>query len=305
MPVPEQLASQFRQQYPLLQYFTDRAFGVEIEVYGLNYVVTPLDGSIIKPYNISSRGRDGRWVDQLCLNHDLNLGAVRNSWHFEEDGSIIGRGGAELISPILSGLAGLSEVYRALQLLGEIEKVKINESCGFHVHHGVNRETYTCEQLKELVRIVHPMEDEFYLLIPGERQSAETCRPLELDVEAFLKECDGLCEREGCRVRRLWYSMENRYDPQADKRYDKTRYHGLNLHSYWYRSTIEFRYHSAVLENIPEAMQWIIFTQFLVEMSQNNIPALCFDSKANKWLQTIYRIYQKFGYSDRIQPLPG
>jgi len=305
MPVPEWLALQLRQQFPLLQYFTNRPFGVEIEVYGLDYVVTPLDGSIIKPYNISSRGRDARYVDQVCLNYSLQLGADRNSWHFEEDGSIIGRGGAELISPILSGLDGLSEAYRALQLLCEIDKLKINESCGFHVHHGVDRETYTCEHLKELVRIVHPMEEEFYLLIPGSRQDAQTCRPLELHLATFLADCDGTCEREGCRVMRLWYSTANRYDPEADKRYDKTRYHGLNLHSYWYRSTIEFRYHSAVLDNIHEAMQWIIFTQFLVEMSQNHIPAISFDSKANKWLETIYRIYQKFGFADRIQPLPG
>jgi hypothetical protein len=305
MSVPEPLASQLRQQYPLLQYFTDRPFGVEIEVYGLDYVVTPLDGSIIKPYNISSRGRNASYVDQLCVNYRIQLAADRNSWHFEEDGSIIGRGGAELISPILSGLEGLNEVYRALQLLCEIDKVKTNESCGFHVHHGVDQETYQCQQIKELVRIVHPMEDEFYLLIPGNREKAETCRPLELNMETFLADCDGTCEREGCRARRLWYSRENRYDAKADSRYDKTRYHGLNLHSYWYRSTIEFRYHSAVLENIHEAMQWIIFTQFLVEMSQNHIPTISFDPKANKWLQTIYRVYQRFGYSDRIQPLPG
>ncbi|HVO82873.1 MAG TPA: amidoligase family protein [Syntrophobacteria bacterium] len=305
MPVPQGVASQLRQQYPLLHYFTDRPFGVEIEICGLGYVVTPLDGGIIKPYNISSRGRDARWVDQLYLDHGLRLGADRDSWHFEEDGSIIGRGGAEFISPILSGLDGLIEVYRALKVLCEIDKVKINASCGFHVHHGVDRETYTCEQLKALVRIVRPMEAEFYLLIPGERKNAETCRPLELDVEAFLKDCDGTCEREGCRARRLWYSKQNRYDPEADRRYDRTRYHGLNLHSYWYRSTIEFRYHAAVLENIHEAMQWIIFTQFLVEMSRNHIPIISFDPKANKWLRTIYTIYRKFDYSDRIQPSPG
>jgi hypothetical protein len=305
MTAPRWLAPQLRQRYPLLQHFTDRPFGVEIEIFGLDYLVTPLDGGIIKPYNIRSRGRDAQWLDQLCLDHSLSLGADRNSWHFEEDGSIIGRGGAELISPILSGLEGLSEVYRALKVLCGIDKVKTNESCGFHVHHGVDRETYHCEQIKDLVRIVHPMEEEFYLLIPGNRQKAETCRPLELNMATFLADCDGTCDREGCRARRLWYSKENRYDPEADRRYDKTRYHGLNLHSYWYRSTIEFRYHSAVLENIHEAMQWIIFTQFLVEMSRSHIPAISYDPEANKWLQTIYRIYRKFGYSDRIQPLPG
>jgi len=305
MLLPERPELQLKKQYPMLQYCTDRPFGVEIEVCGLDYVIIPFDESIIKPYNISSRARDGQYFDRLCLKYGIDIDSHRDSWHFAEDASIIGRGGAELVSPILSGLEGIEEVHRALQLLCDIEKVRVDESCGFHVHHGVDRETYSCEELKQLVRIVHPMEEEFYLLIPGERQTAATCRPLELPIEAFLKACDGSCESEGCRVRRLWYSTENRFDPKADRRYDKTRYHGLNLHSYWYRSTIEFRYHSGVLNNIPEAMQWIIFTQFLVEMSRDHIPTISFDPNANQWLQTIYKIYRRFGYADRIQPLPG
>ncbi|HYA04061.1 MAG TPA: amidoligase family protein [Syntrophobacteria bacterium] len=305
MTVSQSQGLELKRQYPLLQYFTDRPFGVEMEVCGLDYVIIPFDEGMIKPYNISSRARDGRYFDQLCLKYGIDIDSDRDSWRFQEDASIIGRGGAELVSPILSGLKGLNQVYRALQLLSDLEKVRVDESCGFHVHHGVNPETYTCEQIKELVRIVHPMEKEFYLLIPGDRHNAETCRPLELPVEAFLKACDGSCDSEGCRARRLWYSGDNRYDPKADLRYDKTRYHGLNLHSYWYRSTVEFRYHSAVLNNIHEAMQWIIFSQFLVEMSRDHIPVISFDPHANKWLQTIYRIYRKFGYSDRIKPLPG
>ncbi|NIP28553.1 MAG: hypothetical protein GWO38_33275, partial [Phycisphaerae bacterium] len=78
-------------------------------------------------------------------------------------------------------------------------------------------------------------------------------------------------------------------------------YHGLNLHSYWFRSTIEFRYHSAVLHHIDDAMQWIIFSQFLVEMSQGHIPTIHFHNNGNKWLQTIYVIYHALGYSDRIK----
>jgi hypothetical protein len=74
----------------------------------------------------------------------------------------------------------------------------------------------------------------------------------------------------------------------------------LNLHSYWYCSTVEFRYHSAVLENIHEAMQWIIFTQFLVELSDGTIPVVDYYPKANKWMQTIYKIYLAFGHKDRI-----
>jgi hypothetical protein len=80
-----------------------------------------------------------------------------------------------------------------------------------------------------------------------------------------------------------------------------TRYHGLNLHSYWYRSTVEFRYHAAVLEQLDEAMQWIIFTQFLVELSAGRLPIIDYHSKGNKWMKTIYKVYLAFGHMNRIK----
>ncbi len=211
--------------------------------------------------------------------------------------------GAELVSPILSGIEGLVQAYQAIQFLNEIEGVNIDGSCGFHVHHGVDRDVYSCENVKELVRLIHPMESLFYLLIPGKRQEKSTCRPMEIDVKAFLEDCDPVCGPSNCRLKKLWYSPGNRYDPEEAKypRYDKTRYHGLNLHSYWYRSTIEFRYHSAVLHHVDDAMQWIIFSQFLVGMSQGHIPTISFHNNGNKWLQTIYVLYHALGYSDRIK----
>jgi len=293
----------------MLNYFTDRTFGVEIEFYGLNYVMTPLDQGIIKHYNISSKAKDGRRVQQLAVDAKVALGSDRAAWHFEEDTSVRGqthtRYGAELVSPILSGIEGLVQTYRAFQFLAEIEGVNIDKSCGLHVHHGVDKTVFGCEELKQLVRIINPIEKLFYLMIPGERHKAKTCRPMEINVEAFLDCCDPVCGPENCRVKRLWYSIENRYDPEGAKypRYDKTRYHGLNLHSYWYRSTIEFRYHSAVLHQIDEAMQWVIFSQFLVELSQGKVPTISFHTNGNKWLQTIYVIYHALGYSDRIRDL--
>lgn len=301
--------SAIRMRYPMLQYFTDRPFGVEIEAYGLQYVLIPPDKGIIKSHNISSVSKDGRRFDDLLTDHSLCLGSDKDSWHLEEDSSIRHRGGVELISPILRGLEGLVEVYRFLEVLGMVKGVEIDDSCGFHVHHGVDARLFTCKHLQELVRVVHAMEDYLYLLIPGERQSNVTCRPVEVDVQAFLNPqvCEGDPEESIAAIKSLWYCGENRYEAsgEANERYDKTRYHGLNLHSYWYRSTIEFRHHSAVLHNRDEAMQWIIFTQFLVEMSAGHIPRITMVSSANKWLKTIYKIYLAFGHLERITSKSG
>ncbi len=305
--VAQWLILQLKNKYPMLQYFTDRSFGVEIEFFGLDYVMTPMDEGIIKPYCIKSRSIDGRYLDDFAREYNLKIGATRDNWHFEDDSSIRGMGGAELVSPILSGIEGLIQVYFALRFLCKIEKVKINQTCGFHVHHGVNREHYGCRELKELVRIVYPMEDYFYLLIPGNRHDADTCKPIELNVEEFLKiPCDDVSNGVSF-LKKMWYSRKNRYDPEVaqNPRYDKTRYHGLNLHSYWFRSTIEFRYHSAILKDVNEAMQWIIFTQFLVELSTGNVPVIEFHPSASKWMQTIYKIYLALGYLDKIKFVAG
>ena len=307
----ETLVARLKKKYPMLHNFTDRTFGVEIEFFGLNYVITPIDGNIIKPYCISSRGKDGRHITDLVKDYDIVLGANRDTWHFEQDNSVRGKGhtryGAEFVSPILSGMEGLMQVYNAFQFLNAIEGINIDKSCGVHVHHGVDSEVYNCKQLQQLVRIVHHYEDHFFVLIPGDRQSAETCRPMEIDVTAFLDVCEGDFGGSTCRIKELWYSLENRYDHNnggVNARYDRTRYHGLNLHSYWYRSTIEFRYHSALLEKVDEAMQWIIFTQFLIELSQDYVPNIYYYPEANKWLKTIYDIYKKYGYQERIKQPP-
>ncbi len=299
----QELDSKLRKKYPMLCCLTDRPFGLEIEFYGLDYYILPPDNGIIKPYNIHSKARDGRSFLQLLDDYKLSIGTGRNSWHFEEDSSIVHKGGVELISPILHGFEGLMESYRFFQLLNKISGAQIDESCGFHVHHGVEIERYDCKNLKELVRIIYAMEDYLYLLIAGGRISRDTCRPMDLDIQSILNvsDCGNAC-RSGCRIKELWYSPENRFEADCKRsdRYDMTRYHGLNLHSYWYRSTIEFRYHSAVLHRMDEAMQWIIFTQFLVELSAGHIPVIEYQSNANKWMKTIFKIYLAFGHMNRI-----
>jgi hypothetical protein len=298
------LVSRLKKKYPMLHYFTDRSFGIEIEFFGLQYYILPPDNGIIKPHNVHSKARDGRDFAQLLRDYGLDLGVDKDSWHLEEDSSIVHMGGVELISPILHGLDGLIEAYRFFLMLGEVRRVNIDASCGFHVHHGVESNQYQCPQLKELVRIIYAIEDYVYLLIGEGRIAKDTCRPMDLNIKDFreLRDCELDCKDNGCKIKRLWYSEQNRYDPDCNRsdRYNMTRYHGLNLHSYWYRSTIEFRYHSAVLDEIDQAMQWIIFTQFLVELSAGNVPVIDYHETVNKWMKAMYKIYLAFGHMNRI-----
>ena len=133
-------------------------------------------------------------------------------------------------------------------MLREFPEILVNETCGFHVHHGVDPEKFGNRELFQLLRIVAIFENYIYHLVPEDRRTADTCRPLEIDLyERFRR--DG-SKREAPLVKNLWYSPENRDDAKTPKqrRLHPTRYHGLNLHSYWYRGTVEFRYFPSVLE---------------------------------------------------------
>jgi hypothetical protein len=291
----------------MLRYFTDRPFGVEIESFGLKYSISAGDRQIIPPYKINNRLADGTLLPKAFQNRSIVLNGfspaepLYEAWSFVLDDTIKGAGGNELVSPILSGLKGLVEVYEVLLLLREFPEILVNETCGFHVHHGVDRSEFGNRELFQLMRIISIFEGYIYQLLPEERRQAETCRPLEVDLYDWYR-------REGSeehipRVQSLWYSPENRDDLKTGQhqKYHPTRYHGLNLHSYWYRGTIEFRYFPSVIDQPEELMQWIIFTQFLVEWSTGRRPILDFVPQANKWFNTLYKIYLGAGMLSHIR----
>jgi hypothetical protein len=299
-----------KERYPMLRYFSARSFGVELEFFGLKYAVSAGDGDIIPPYKIMNRTPEGTLLPRffqergIVLNGFSPTEAPYVAWSFVVDDSIKGAGGGELVSPILSGVKGLEELYRVLKLLQAFPEIQVNETCGFHVHHGVEPEKFGNRELFQLLRIVAIFENYIYQLLPEARRDAETCRPLEIDLYEWFRR-DG-SERQTPLVKNLWYSPENRDDNQTSRqrKLHPTRYHGLNLHSYWYRGTVEFRYYPSVLAEPEELMQWIIFTQFLVEWGAGRRPELEFVAQPNKWLNTLYKIYLGTGMLDHIR-FPG
>jgi len=296
-----------KEHYPMLRYFTERPFGVEIEFFGLKYSVSAGDREAIPPYKITNRSPAGVLLPRVFEERGFILNGYSSSelpyeaWSFVTDDSIKGAGGGELVSPILSGIQGLIRIYQVIKLLQEFPEIQVNDTCGFHVHHGVDPETFGNQELFQLMRIVAIFENYIYHLLPESRRQAETCRPLEIDLYKWFRRNGS--ERQPPLIKNLWYSPENRDDaktPQHRKMHP-TRYHGLNLHSYWYRGTVEFRYYPSVLEQPEELMQWIIFTQFLMEWGAGRRPELEYISKPNRWLNTLYKIYLGAGMLDHIR----
>lgn len=306
----EKWEERLKERYPMLRYFSERSFGVEIEFFGLQYSVSAGDREVIPPYKIMNRTPNGVVLPRVFQERGMVLNGFApterpyDAWSFVLDDSIKGAGGAELVSPILSGVKGLAQIYQAIKLLREFPELLVNETCGFHVHHGVDPEKFGNPELFQLLRIVAIFENYIYQLLPEDRRRADTCRPLEIDLYEWFRRNGS--KRDVPLVKNLWYSPENRDDAKTpqQRRLHPTRYHGLNLHSYWYRGTVEFRYFPSVLDQPEDLMQWIIFTQFLVEWGAGRRPELDYVPKPNKWLNTLYKIYLGTGMMDHIR-FPG
>lgn len=139
----------------------------------------------------------------------------------------------EMNSPKLeySEMGKLQEVVRVLRHTGAI----VNSSCGMHVH--VDASNHTAQSLKNALSIMYSKEDIlFKALKVNESRVYRWCKKVDEDK---LKKIRKLPSGAGMRqMQELWYS-DTSESPQYH--YNETRYYALNLHSVFYRGTLEWR----------------------------------------------------------------
>lgn len=160
------------------------------------------------------------------------------NWCLSHDGSIearFGESAAELISPPLKGEKGLKQIQIVLTVLNKI-KAKINNSCGLHVHHGIE----SSFNLRNLTSLFIKHQDTFYDIIKNDRKiRTGYCKPIQYH---DVINCN--CNKWNCQK----------------------RYYALNYHSAR-NGHIEFRLHHGTLKFV-DIKNWIILTQTIVEASQ-------------------------------------
>jgi len=237
---------------------TERPFGVEIEVHHLFYgYFLPIDSGVLPSYRIP----DG--LKKAFEEAGLPMGNREDTWRLEEDHSIRGRGAVEVVSPRLRGLEGLRDVEKAIKIVKDQEAI-VNGTCGFHVHHDAS--DFGGSELRNLLKLMELWEPRIFQAIPNnEKRMERACRPLSPKLLELVNTC---CDEEGEDIQRLkgmWYAQEKNSPDKVQ--YNETRYHGLNLHSYWFRGTAEFRYMRGTLVS-EIAKSWVVFTHALMEAAK-------------------------------------
>ena len=247
----------------------NRKFGIEMEIAGINRQ-TAL--AALRAVNVK--------VEDEGYNH-----TTRNHWKLVPDGSV--RNGFEVVSPILSGEAGLAEaeiVARALDDAG----ASVNSSCGLHVHFDAS--DLDLKALKNILRRYAAHEAEIDAFMPGSRRGNEntyckSLRGLEQDFERAVS------------IEDLASRMCNRYFK-------------VNLKSISRHGTIEFRQHSGTV-NAAKIVNWVRFlADFIEQCKLRNAPvavelphfsgvqAKLANMFRNEGTVTLARMMEVFGWLD-------
>ena len=166
-------------------------------------------------------------------------------WKFMYDGSIYterrergrmvpaGREySTEMVSPKLSygEMGKLQEVVRTLRHAGAV----VNGSCGMHVH--VDASKHTPQSLKNALSIMYSKEDIlFKALNVNESRVERWCQKVREPMLEKIRKLPSNTTMD--RLRREWYEGSD----GSYEHYNWTRYYALNLHSVFYRGTLEWR----------------------------------------------------------------
>lgn len=239
-------------------------FGVEIELTGITRqaaaqviadyygtIGTRFMGTVYKTYEaVDNKGR--RWK---CM-RDASITPQRRV-----NGHVLDANDeykCEVVTPILQyeDIPDLQAIVRALVKKGAMA----NASCGIHVH--VDGANHTPESLSRLLNFAAGRQDLFYESLQIGERADQWCHKISPELFKAMKK-QGRSSRAAAEE--IWYSSVNDgYSGGISHgHYNQTRYHGINLHAFFTKGTVEFR----LFNGTTHAGRIKAYIQFCLAMS--------------------------------------
>lgn len=148
----------------------------------------------------------------------------------------------EFVTPPLnySDIELLQNIIRKLRENG----AKAHSSCGIHIH--VDGANHTAVSLRRLVNFMTARQDLIYEALQIGDRGSNWCHKLNKTLLDAMKKDKNLTKE---KAEEIWYSRANDgYCGGIDhQHYNSTRYHGVNLHSFFTKGTVEFRLFNSTL----------------------------------------------------------
>ncbi|MCI8479214.1 MAG: hypothetical protein HFE97_12940 [Oscillospiraceae bacterium] len=224
----------------------DQCFGVEVEMTGITrgqaakalaeYFGTyprHLGGGYDTWVVADEDGQDWKLMSDASIHGEKRVGSIYSPTSDREYR-------VELVTPKLT----YGELLKFQECVRRVKKAgaKVNSSCGIHVH--VDAANHNRQSLKNLLGIMYSKEDIlFKALQVNEARASRWCQKVR---EPMLRQARTLSSAETTNLTQLeqiWYEG----DVCDTEHYNWTRYHALNLHSVFYRGTVEWRCFNSTL----------------------------------------------------------
>lgn len=268
----------------------NQLFGVEVEMTGITRekaarLVAEVLGTT--PSHPESNCYHTRTIaDQAArkwkIMRDSSIEAIRNDGTSEP----LDEYRVEFVTPPLnySDIELLQNIIRKLRENG----AKAHSSCGIHIH--VDGANHTAVSLRRLVNFMTARQDLIYEALQiGDRES-NWCHKLNKTLLDAMKKDKNLTKE---KAEEIWYSRANDgYCGGIDhQHYNATRYHGVNLHSFFTKGTVEFRLFNSTLHTgkIKAYIQFCLAVSAWAITSQEKIVFRSMDGYTPEQKVTIMR----------------
>lgn len=268
----------------------NQLFGVEVEMTGITRekaarLVAEVLGTV--PSHPESNCYHTRTIaDQAArkwkIMRDSSIEAIRNDGTSEP----LDEYRVEFVTPPLnySDIELLQNIIRKLRENG----AKAHSSCGIHIH--VDGANHTAVSLRRLVNFMTARQDLIYEALQiGDRES-NWCHKLNKTLLDAMKKDKNLTKE---KAEEIWYSRANDgYCGGIDhQHYNATRYHGVNLHSFFTKGTVEFRLFNSTLHagKIKAYIQFCLAVSAWAITSQEKIVFRSMDGYTPEQKVTIMR----------------
>lgn len=211
-----------------------RTFGIEIEAIGISRQIA---ATAIRTAGVEAVVEG--------YNH-----VIRRHWKVVTDASV-SRGGFEVVSPVLSGEAGIDEMRRVVQALA-VAGARVDRSCGLHVHVGVA--DLTGSEVASIVQRYARFETEIDSFMPLSRRANANC---------YCRSVTNWARR----IERMVHS-ESTVSVSNVASLQEFRSRKVNLECYSRQQTIEFRQHNGTC-NASKIENWVRFCLYFVNASRS------------------------------------
>lgn len=183
------------------------------------------------------------------------------------DGSL-GSSGYEINTAPAKGNSFTKQINEICDVL-DSANATVDRKCGLHVHIDCRDMRYY--DLRKLLYVYCKVEQDLFSMISPRRTNNSYCEKLNGKFyKPLSREMEHNSPKEWKRsLLQTYYGANIKRGEFRKQKYNQNRYYALNVHSWFYRGTIEFRHHHGTVE-ATAILNWANICHTIVQYAMNN-----------------------------------